>query len=56
MASAEDQSHEGFTASATRRATVARRRMLLAVYATVPLGGAAILWFRSQGIVADKPF
>jgi diguanylate cyclase (GGDEF)-like protein/PAS domain S-box-containing protein len=56
MASSEDQSHEGFTASATRRATVARRRMLLAVYATVPLGAAAILWFRSQGLVADTPF
>jgi hypothetical protein len=55
MAPAEHESNDAFAASATRRATLARRRMLLAVYATVPLGAAAIVWFRSRGLVADTP-
>lgn len=57
MAAAEHPSEDGFTASAASlSARTARRRALLAIYATVPLAAAAIWWFRQEGFVADTPF
>jgi diguanylate cyclase (GGDEF)-like protein/PAS domain S-box-containing protein len=57
MADAEVRSEKRFTASAAASsARVARRRALLAVFATVPLAAAAFWWFRTEGFVADTPF
>ncbi|MGZ6977540.1 MAG: diguanylate cyclase domain-containing protein [Acidimicrobiia bacterium] len=57
MADANDRTEERFTASAaSSSARLARRRALLAIYATVPLAGAAFWWFRTEGLVADTPF
>jgi diguanylate cyclase (GGDEF)-like protein/PAS domain S-box-containing protein len=57
MADAEQLIDEGLASGATSlSARRARRRALLAVFATVPLAAAAFYWFRIEGLVADTPF
>ncbi len=52
-----EHASERFTASdVSPSATLARRRALLAVFATVPLAAAGFWWFRTQGLVSDTPF
>jgi len=54
---ADGHSSDRFTASAaSRSAVLARRRALLAVFATVPLAAAGFWWFRTEGLVSDTPF
>jgi diguanylate cyclase (GGDEF)-like protein/PAS domain S-box-containing protein len=54
---AQERTEERFTSgAATRSARLARRRALLAIYATVPIAAAAFYWFRTEGWVADTPF
>jgi diguanylate cyclase (GGDEF)-like protein/PAS domain S-box-containing protein len=54
---AEGQASERFTANAAARsATLARRRALLAIFATVPLAAAGVWWFRGETLVSDTPF
>jgi diguanylate cyclase (GGDEF)-like protein/PAS domain S-box-containing protein len=57
MAAPEHPTEDRFVAGATAlSAERARRRALLAIFATVPLAAAGVWWFRSQGWVADTPF
>jgi diguanylate cyclase (GGDEF)-like protein/PAS domain S-box-containing protein len=51
-----DQSEERFGTGDARSESLARRRALLAIYATVPMAAAAFYWFRVEGWVADTPF
>jgi diguanylate cyclase (GGDEF)-like protein/PAS domain S-box-containing protein len=57
MPNADKRSGQHVTAGdAALSARVARRRALLAIYATVPLAALAFWWFRKEGYVADTPF
>ena len=58
MATPKCDPRSGSPASAdgVERRDVARRRALLAVFATVPLAAAGFWWFRTEGWVADTPF
>ncbi len=51
-----DHTEERFGTGPARSQQLARRRALLAIYATVPIAGAAFYWFRVEGWVADTPF
>jgi diguanylate cyclase (GGDEF)-like protein/PAS domain S-box-containing protein len=54
---AQERTEERFTSgAASHSARLARRRVLLAIYATVPIAAAAFYWFRTEGLVADTPF
>ena len=51
-----DITEDRFSTGTARSDARARRRSLLAVYATVPTAAAAFYWFRVEGWVADTPF
>jgi diguanylate cyclase (GGDEF)-like protein/PAS domain S-box-containing protein len=51
-----DQTEERFSPGPNPSQRLARRRALLAIYATVPIAAAAFYWFRVEGWVADTPF
>lgn len=53
---AGDHTEERFSAGTARSKARARRRSLLAIYATVPIAAVAFYWFRGEGWVADTPF
>lgn len=51
-----DEIEDRFSTGTARSQSLARRRSLLAIYATVPIAAAAFSWFRVEGWVADTPF
>jgi diguanylate cyclase (GGDEF)-like protein/PAS domain S-box-containing protein len=54
---ADGYGSDRFTASAaSHSALLARRRALLAIFATVPLAAGAFWWFRTEGLVSGTPF
>jgi diguanylate cyclase (GGDEF)-like protein/PAS domain S-box-containing protein len=57
MAAARHPSNGQITANAAlMSARTARRRALIAIFATVPMAALAFWYFRTEGLVADTPF